>query len=113
MKVYGKCKSCKTEIAYRTDSNTRVEFAMRDGETKKINCKNCGANTEFHVDELYAKHSKFAEIVAGLILLVGTPLVFFLVNPIFTNSRNHYVIYVIGGFLLVPVFAFAVINQTR
>lgn len=116
MKVYGKCSKCKNEIAYKTDANTRVEFAMKDGEIKKLNCKNCGTNKEFHVDELFAKHSKIAQLSAGLIFLVGTPLVFFHVNPVFTGSRNHYVIYIIAGFLLVPVFAFAVINkqdQTR
>ena len=36
MKVYGKCKSCKNEIGYRTNANTRVEFAMQDGEIKKM-----------------------------------------------------------------------------
>ncbi len=116
MKVYGKCKNCKNEIGYRTNANTRVEFAMQDGEIKKLNCKNCGTNFEFHVDELYANHSKIAQIGAGLIFLIGTPLIFFLVNPIFTDSRNHYVIYVVGGFLLIPIFAYAVINrqdQTR
>ena len=40
MKVYGKCKSCKNEIGYRTNANTRVEFAMEDGEIKEVaQCK--------------------------------------------------------------------------
>ena len=58
MKVYGKCKKCKTEIGYSTSANTRVEFAMQDGENKTLNCKTCGIKTEFHVDELYTKESK-------------------------------------------------------
>jgi len=116
MNVYGKCKSCNTDLSYRTSADTRVNFAMKDGEIIKVNCANCGNNNEFHVDEMTAKHSKVAQIAAGLILLLGTPLVFFLVNPIFTGSRNHYVIYVVAGFLLVPVFAYSIINkqdQTR
>ena len=116
MKVYGKCKNCKNEIGYSTSVRTRVEFAMQDGENKSLNCKNCGINMEFHVDDLFTKESKVAQIGAGLILLIGTPLVFFLINPIFTGSRNHYVIYIIGGFLLVPVIAYGIIkkqDQTR
>jgi len=116
MKVYGKCKNCKTEIGYSTGANTRVEFAMQDGEKKTLNCKNCRTNTEFHIDELFTKKSKIAQIIAGLIFLTGTPLMFFFVNPIFTGSRNHYVIYIVGGFLLVPVIAYGIIkkqDQTR
>lgn len=116
MKVYGTCKACNIENGYTTNANTRVEFAMQDGETKTLNCKNCGTNTQYHVDELFAKPSKIAQIIAGLVFLIGTPLVFLLVNPIFTGNRNHYVVYIVGGFLLIPVFAYAVINkqdQTR
>ena len=111
MKVYGKCQKCKSEIGYSTSVNTRIEFAMQVGENKSLNCKDCGIKTVFHVDELYTKESKIAKIGAGLIFLIGTPLIFFLVNPIFTNSRNHYVIYVIGGFLLVPVIAYGIIKK--
>ena len=116
MKAYAKCKNCKAEIGYSTSANTRVEFAMQDGENKTLNCKNCGTKTEFHVDELYTKESKVAQIGAGLILLIGTPLMFLFVNPIFTGSRNHYVIYIVGGFLLVPIIAYGIIkkqDQTR
>jgi len=116
MKVYGICNKCKNEIAYKINAKTRVEFAMKEGEIKKLDCKNCGGNTEIHVDQLIAKHSKIAQLSAGLIFLIGTPLVFFLVDPVLTGSRNHYVIYIVAGFLLIPVFAFAVINkqdQTR
>lgn len=66
MKIYGNCKSCKTEISYRTEATTRVEFAMRDGETKRLNCKNCGSNRQFYVDELYAKESKTPVLLTGI-----------------------------------------------
>jgi hypothetical protein len=32
MKIYGKCKNCQNEIGYSTSANTRVEFAMQDGD---------------------------------------------------------------------------------
>jgi hypothetical protein len=111
MKVYGKCKNCKNEVSYRTGANTRVEFAMRDGEIKNLECKICKNSNEFHIDQLYAKPSKSAQLIAGLVFLFGTPLTWILINPVFESSRNHYVIYIIGGFLLIPVFAFAVLNK--
>lgn len=70
MKVYGKCKNCKHEISYRTNANTRVEFAMQDGENKNLNCKSCGTNTSFHVDELYAQSSKMPYLITGFATLV-------------------------------------------
>jgi hypothetical protein len=116
MKIYGKCKNCQNEIEYSTNANTRVEFAMLDGENKTLTCKSCGIKAEFHVDKLFAKESKVAQIGAGLILLIGTPLMLFFVYPIFTERRNHYVIYIVGGFLLVPIIIYGIIkkqDQTR
>lgn len=111
MKVYGKCKSCSHEIAYRTNAHTRVEFAMQDGEIKKLNCKNCGTNTEFHVDKLYAIPSKRTQIIAGLTFLFGIPVILILLNVIYYNSEY----YIIGGFF-VPLVVFIILNrqdQTR
>ncbi|KAB1160480.1 hypothetical protein F7018_00975 [Tenacibaculum aiptasiae] len=116
MKIYGKCKNCETEIGFSTSANTRVEFAMQDGENKILNCKNCGIKTKFHVDELFTKESKIAQIGAGLILLIGTPLIFLSLNLVFNGNWNHYVIYAIGGFLLVPIITYEIIkkqDQTR
>lgn len=116
MKVYVKCRNCKKEIKHSTSSSTRVEFAMKEGENKILNCNNCAKKEEYHVDDLYTKESKIAHIIAGLVLLIGTPLTFFIINPIFTGSRNHYVIYIVGSFLLVPVIVYGIISkedQTR
>ena len=92
MKVYGKCKSCKNEIGYRTNANTRVEFAMQDGETKKMNCNNCGTNTEFHVDELYAQASKMPYLIVGLTILTIVTITLYYI--FFSDSK--YVILVFG-----------------
>ena len=116
MKVNGTCKKCKNEVGYSTNANTRIEFAMQEGETITLNCEKCRSKKPFHVDELYAKESKIAQIGAGLIFLIGTPLMIFFVKPTFLGSSNHYVAYIVGGFLLVPVIAYGVIkkqDQTR
>ncbi len=89
-----------------------LEWSLRcKTENKKLTCKKCGRTTDFHVDELNAKESNLAKIGAGLIFLIGTPLMFLFVSPIFTGSRNHYVIFIVGGFLLVPVVAYGIIKK--
>lgn len=92
MKVFGKCKSCKNEIACQTNAHTRVEFAMQDGELKNINCANCGTNTECNVDQLYAKPSNMPIITFGMIFLAG---VIFLLYQLFF-PENDYVIILFG-----------------
>jgi hypothetical protein len=111
MKVNGTCKKCKNEVGYSTNANTRIEFAMQEGETITLNCEKCRSKKPFHVDELYAKESKIAQIGAGLIFLVGTPLIFLFVNPVFSGSRSNYVIYAVGGFILIPVIIYGYMNQ--
>ncbi len=108
MKVYGKCKSCKNEIGCQTDAHTGVEFTMAEGETKTLNCANCGTNTEFHVDELYAKPSKMPFLIVGLIFLAGIILLLYqLYFP-----RNRYIIILFG----VPIGIYLTLkkqDQTR
>jgi len=50
---------------------------MQDGETKKLNCKNCGTNTNFHVDELYAKSSKMPYLAGTLAVLTSIIIVLY------------------------------------
>ena len=99
MKVYGKCKSCKNEISYSTSASTRVEFAMKEGENIKVNCKKCLKESEFHVDELVANKSNLPEKMAGItfliVLLVSIYFLFF--------SESKYVIIAFGLPLVVYI----------
>ncbi len=101
MKIYGNCKSCKAEIS--TEATTRVEFAMRDGETKKINCKNCGSNRQFHVDELYAKESKTPVLLTGITftatLLITLYFLFF--------TKSDYIYFAFGF----PIIVYVILSK--
>ncbi len=111
MKIYGKCNSCENENRFWSNSSTRVQFAMNEGEIKKITCKNCKVINEIHIDELYTKKSKLAQILAGLIFIIGTPLTFFFILPALSETINNYLIFIIGGLLLVPVVIYGIINK--
>ena len=108
MKVYGKCKNCNSEITYRTYASTRVEFAMQDGETKKMNCGNCGANTEFHVDELYAKPSKKPYLIVMLVILT---IIIITLYFLFFSDSNYVII--AFGLPFVVYFILTKQDQTR
>lgn len=108
MKVYGKCKSCKAEIGYQTDANTRVEFAMQEGETVVMNCKNCGTNTKFQVDELYAKHSNKPIVAASLVVLTG---VIFILYLLFFSEGNY--VFIAFGLPFVIYFVLKKQDQRR
>lgn len=103
MKIYGSCKSCEREISCRTEATTRVEFAMQDGETKKLNCKNCGSNTQFHVDELYAKEASTPIVLTGItftsILLLTLYFLFF--------TESDYIYFAFG----LPIIIYVILSK--
>ncbi|MGW1456515.1 hypothetical protein ACWBC2_16130 [Salegentibacter agarivorans] len=117
MKLYSKCTNCLAEMMLKSDSHNRGEFAMLEGKIKKIRCKHCASDQNIHVNNIYAKESKLALVIALLIFSIGTPLTVFLMLKVFTiASVNHYVILIAGGILLIPVIIYIIITkeeQTR
>ena len=47
MRVFLKCKNCGYENSCATEATSRVEFAMQEGEYKKITCKNCNYSHQY------------------------------------------------------------------
>ena len=76
---------------------------MQDGETKKMNCKNCGTDTEFHVDELFAKRSNMPYLIValGVLALVIITLYFLFF------SDSEYVIIAFG----LPFVAYLILTK--
>jgi len=108
VKLYGKCEHCKEEFSFRSYSQTRVDFAMNEGKIKRYKCLNCNNLNEIHVNELKAKESKIAQIIAAIILLLGTPILMIsLTNYVNTLLNLYYIL--IGGFLLLPVVVYGII----
>lgn len=103
MKLTTKCNKCGQEIKTNSWSNDRVELAMTKGEYFELTCKNCNTIDKYHVDSLSASPSRFAQIVALLIFIVGTPtLLFFIWEPLWSLTWS-YGILAIAGLLLIPV----------
>ena len=108
MRIYGRCKNCRADVSCSTSASTRIEFIKKHNEYKEIECQNCGTITKFHIDDLRARESKLAKIVAFLILVIGTPLTFVIFGLFYTNF-NVYAI--VGGFFLIPVIIYRFIQN--
>lgn len=65
MRVFLKCKNCGYENSCATEATSRVEFAMQEGEYKKITCKNCNYSHQYQPNDFYAKTSKVPQITAS------------------------------------------------
>jgi hypothetical protein len=109
MKLTTKCNKCGQEVKTKTWSSDRVELARSKGEYLELTCKNCNTTGKYHVDSLSASPSRFTQIVAFLIFILGTPtLIYFIWEPLWTLTWS-YAILAIAGLLLIPVTVYGLI----
>ena len=111
MKVYGHCKTCSTELEFRTKTRTRVQFAMREGKTKQIRCKNCKNITEVHVNDMYTKKSKLTLIVAILIFIIGILITGYFTKNLIDTPQILDLAVVFGACLFIPFTAFQILRK--
>ena len=111
MKVFGSCKSCGKEVFINTRARTRVGLAKAKGNEVPIGCGHCNLNNSFAVDELYAKKNKVTLTVSLLILITGTPVIFYLVNYVMSNPGQA--IYFPYLLLLTPSIVFGIIQRAE
>lgn len=107
MKLFVKCIKCKHEINFNSNHKTRVEFAMHEGETKILVCANCGLKNNFKVNELFAKESKLAFIIAGLVFLIGTPILIYYLPIFILKYGSLYSSLGAAGLLVIPVIIYS------
>jgi len=106
MRIYGKCKTCTTEISFWSFAETRVDLALQSGDYKKLYCSTCGKNNRFHLNELYAKKSKIAQFIALTAIVIGLGLLWYYFVPIAEVLLLH-----IGGIILVPFSIYQIIHK--
>ena len=107
MKLFVKCPKCKNETSFRSKHKTRVEFAMYEGHTKTLICDNCGIKNTFKVNDVFAKESKIAFIIAGLVFLIGTPILIYYLPIYILKYGGLYTSLGASGLLLIPGFIYA------
>lgn len=74
MRLYIKCSVCKHEISFWTWSSDRINLKITHGDKIELECKKCNTAKKYYLDDLRAKKSKFALLIASIIFIIGTPL---------------------------------------
>lgn len=108
MKLYTRCKNCKSEISFTSDVNDRPELEMRKGKEFLMTCNSCHQKHTYHVNDFTASKSLLQKITAlsiSLILIIALIL-----GELYVLSMN---IYFYGAVFLVPSLAYLIINKQQ
>jgi len=73
MNLHTKCIDCKNEIIIKSWVSTRVDLKMMHGDKIELKCKACNRINKYDIDDLKARESKIAALIALVILVIGTP----------------------------------------
>lgn len=111
MNIYTECSICQYENKYKTNCSTRVQFVMKEGEFKMIECKKCGNLDNIFVDKFYTKRSKLAKKIAVLLFLTGISLTIYLTYRTLQLSDSSGLVFIFGVCFFIPSIAFIIINK--
>ena len=110
MRLYTNCKNCKEEVQFSVIAKDRFVLARKRGEAIDLNCTSCGARKSYHVNEINAEEKKSIQVLAALILLIGTTALFLYLWPILLKSSIMAVAGLVG-ILAVPSFVYKFLNE--
>ena len=109
MKLYTKCSTCMTDISLWTWYSDRIDFKKSNKDFINLTCKKCKQTDRYNIDNVKAKESNTAQIIALSIFLIGTPvLLIFLWDYIF-KINNIYAILILILPLIVPSLIYSII----
>jgi SNF family Na+-dependent transporter len=111
MNIYFKCQNCNQENRLKTNAKTRVEFAMKNGNSIKSNCNLCKRENTLKVNKIYAKKSKSIFLISGLIFLIGSAFGTYYLVKMISEMKTIIGIAIIASGLLVPIWIYNIINQ--
>jgi hypothetical protein len=107
------CKSCRNESRFNEWVSDRARLARKRGEFIQHKCRNCGSTFEYHVDLITAVNNRVVSVFASLILLVGTPLIVYLILKNVAVVHYPYALAgLIGGGLL-PILVYLAITWSQ
>jgi len=105
MQLYCECPNCSNENRFTSYSSTRIDFAMDNGEKKRVECSDCGFSNDIHVNNIFAKKSKIAIVIAVSFVLIGFPVLIYISFYVMKNTI------IIGTYLAAPFLIYMMINR--
>jgi hypothetical protein len=98
-----------TDISLWTWYSDRIDFKKSNKDFINLTCKKCKQTDRYNIDNVKAKESNTAQIIALSIFLIGTPvLLIFLWDYIF-KINNIYAILILILPLIVPSLIYSII----
>lgn len=111
MKIYTRCEKCKSEISFSTWETDRVGLKMSKGNSINLMCKKCNFCGNYEIDDFKAKESKIAHLIALVVFLIGTPILFVLLWDKLFRTNNIYAIFGLVMPLIIPSIIFGIISK--
>jgi hypothetical protein len=110
MRIYIKCSDCSNNISLWTWSSDKVDLKMTHGDKIELECKNCKTIKKYNIEDLRAKKSKIALIIASIIFIIGTPIALILIWDYIwqTGLYGAFGLILIIGF---PSIIYGIINK--
>jgi hypothetical protein len=112
MRLFSICPQCNKEFTINTRASDRFILARKLGEEFPINCTECGSRLGVHVNEVKAEENKIMSLLAGIIFLAGTIILFiWLWEYLFRTSAYGVLSFI--GVLMIPYFVYGGINRSQ
>lgn len=111
MKVYTRCEKCKSDISFSTWETDRIGLKMSKGNSLNLTCRKFNYSGNYAIDDFKAKESKIAHLIALLIFIIGTPILFVLLWDKMFKTNNIYTIFILVIPLIIPSTIFAIISR--
>ena len=90
MRLLARCHRCGGPLPFSTPAADRAELSRIHGSHIDLTCRKCGHKDLYSVNELQAVENKLLRILALILFLGGTPLLWFLILKYAGSSRNIY-----------------------
>jgi hypothetical protein len=111
MKLIVDCKNCRKQIRLKNTVNDRGELSRKIGKEFSISCKECLKESNYQVNDIRAKESKFIALSSLIIFTLGTGIIAYLLGEYLFIPNNPYNVLVIGGLLLIPSIVYMIMRK--
>ena len=108
MKLYTRCKNCKSEISFNSDVYDRPQLEMKKGKEFLMTCDSCHQKHQYHVNDFTASKSLLQKITAISISLML--IIALILGELYVMNMN---VYFYGAVFSVPSLAYLIIHRQQ
>ena len=111
MILYTICNSCKETIKLPFSEFSRADIAIKRGNNIELCCNKCYHKDKYHLNNINAKKSPFITILSLVILILGTPMLFYYLGDYFFKVNSIKTIIILIGIIGMPTIFYNILNK--